>query len=182
MGMYVYKMFEPGLICRGYQFKVGVNECDHATCVKEGFHAAENPLDCLSYYGNFDKSECWYCYADGDIHEDGRDSKISCTRLEILCRLSKADFVAAAMMYMINHRKRPLSCNNVKHDRGIVDYNGLVIVLGNDPIAMGKKKGDILGYIKTDDEWNEKSAAVFVVDDERIMSNKWYDSKGKLIE
>ena len=96
MGMYVYKMFNKGLICRGYKFKEGLNECDHATCVREGFHAAENPLDCLSYYPDFDNSECWLCYADGDIHEDGTDSKISCTCLEILRRLEKHEFVVEA--------------------------------------------------------------------------------------
>lgn len=98
MGMYCYKMFDKGLKCRGYQFKVGLNECDHATCVKEGFHAAENPLDCLSYYPHWNESECYLCYAE-DYHENGSDSKISCTHLEILRRLEISEFIFEAVRY-----------------------------------------------------------------------------------
>mgnify|MGYP003296814324 CR=1 FL=1 len=123
MGMYVYKMFDKGLKCRGYKFKMGVNECDHATCVKEGFHAAENPLDCLSYYPNWDTSECYVCYAEG-IHEDGSDSKISCTHLEILKRLDIFEFIYEAVRYILEHPKRALN-GNVYHEGAVEsqDYN-----------------------------------------------------------
>ena len=50
--MLAYKGFEKGLICRGYQFKLGLNTTDKAHCVRYGFHCAENPLDCLTYYPN----------------------------------------------------------------------------------------------------------------------------------
>ena len=153
MGMFVYKMFAPGLVCRGYKFKEGVNECDHATCVKEGFHAAENPLDCLSYYPHFDESECWLCYADGDIHEDGSDSKISCTRLEILKRLTKAEFVYAAVQYILEHPKRPLShvvsvCEK-KKTIASVNYNGFAIAVGEEPKARARADGDVIALLVT---------------------------------
>ena len=147
MGMFVYKMFQRGLKCRGYQFKVGLNECEHATCVREGFHAAENPLDCLSYYPNFDNSECWLCYADGDIHEDGNDTKISCTKLEILRRLEKHEFVCEAVRYMLEHPKRKIS-NLIQRDNGVTNENGFAIVIGEHPHVVAKQDGAVIALIR----------------------------------
>ena len=50
--MIAYKGFEKNLSCRGYQFKrYGINETTEANCRQNGFHCAENPLDCLVHYG-----------------------------------------------------------------------------------------------------------------------------------
>lgn len=147
MGMYVYKMFAKGLKCRGYQFKIGVNECEHATCVKEGFHAAENPLDCLSYYPDFNSNECYVCYAEG-IHEDGSDSKISCTHLEILKRLDIFEFIYEAVRYILEHPKRELNCN-VHHDHGETNGNGFAIVIGEAPRAKANRDGAVIALMVT---------------------------------
>ena len=170
MGLYVYKMFEKGLKCRGYQFKVGVNECDHATCVKEGFHAAENPLDCLSYYPNFDSSECWLCYADGEVHENGTDTKISCTRLEILRRLSKPVFVAESVNYILAHPRRPLNsrvyvCDG-KNRVAPVNGNGFAIAVGEEPRAKARANGDIIALLVTSRSGNGYEKIVFIHGDE----------------
>ena len=45
--MIAYKGFKPGLVCRGYQFHMGLNITDKANCRANGFHCAENPLDCV---------------------------------------------------------------------------------------------------------------------------------------
>lgn len=145
MGMYVFKMFNKGLECRGYKFKMGVNTCEHATCVKEGFHAAENPLDCLSYYPKWDGSECYLCYAEG-IHEDGRDSKISCTHLEILKRLDLAEFIFEAVRYLFEHPRRPLN-ENVKQDFAETNDNGFAVVIGEEPRAKAKRDGDVIALL-----------------------------------
>ena len=174
MGMYVYKMFQPGLVCRGYKFKVGLNECEHATCVKEGFHAAENPLDCLSYYPNFDASECWLCYADGDIHEDGTDSKISCTKLEILRRLEKHEFVCEAVTYMLEHPKRKLS-ECIKRDEASTDSNGIAIVIGKYPRATAKVDGGVIALIQTNaDDTPER---ILMIYGEQVIKGRTYQLK-----
>ena len=46
--MIAYKGFRPGLICRGYQFVMGLNTTEKANCRENGFHCAENPLDCVA--------------------------------------------------------------------------------------------------------------------------------------
>ena len=42
--MIAYKGFHPGLVCRDYQFVMGLNITDKANCAQNGFHCAENPL------------------------------------------------------------------------------------------------------------------------------------------
>lgn len=41
--MTVYKGFQKGLICRGYQFHLGKNVTEKADCGEKGFHCAEDP-------------------------------------------------------------------------------------------------------------------------------------------
>ena len=87
--MIAYKGFDPGLICREYQFVTGLNKTEKANCCQNGFHCAENPLDCLIYYSNIEQAEYWIVNAGGDMDEDGNDTKISCTELTILKKLKK---------------------------------------------------------------------------------------------
>ena len=72
--MYAYKGFEPDLSCRGYRFVMGKNVTPEANCASNGFHCAEDPLDCLSYYGDMNRSIYCLVQPGGDIDEDDRDS------------------------------------------------------------------------------------------------------------
>ena len=155
-----------------------MNECEHATCVRTGFHAAENPLDCLSYYSDFDGSECWLCHADGDIHEDGSDTKISCTRLDIRRRLSKEEFLAHALVYMSRHPKRPSSAH-VVCDRGEVISNGFVVVRGKDPIGKGKAVGDFIALAKDDPDGTISMVGIFRIDGVEMRPGVWYGIDGE---
>ena len=86
--MIAYKGFNKGLVCRGYQFQPGENITEEANCAKNGFHSAENPLDCITYYGNIKDSV--YCIVEvtGDMDEDDCDSKIASTELRIIKQLT----------------------------------------------------------------------------------------------
>ena len=143
--MLIVKAFNKDLTCRGYRFKPGLNVCEKAKCRASGFHGAENPLDCLSYYPNVDQSVFYLCNAGGDLHEDNVDSKVTCTELTLLQELTLYQFVCRAMVYVKQHPKRPLH-GRICRDRGMADYNHFVIVYGKDPVAAGNK-GDLLGYI-----------------------------------
>lgn len=90
--MIAYKAFGNGLTCRGYRFMMGLNRTEKANCSENGFHCAENPLDCLTYYSDMDNAEYYIVDAGGDIDEDGSDTKISCTELTVLQKLTKRDF------------------------------------------------------------------------------------------
>lgn len=146
MPLIAYKMFNHGLICRGYQFRADIaNVTDKANCKENGFHCAEDPLDCLSYYPDFEKSECWEVEAGGDIDEDDVDSKISCTEMRLIRNLELRDFLAAALMYMARHPFRKWN-GKIQEGRGEAN-NGFAVVRGPDPVATGSK-GDFLALAK----------------------------------
>ena len=47
--MKAFKGFRKDLTCLGFQFREnGINRTEEANCVQNGFHCAENPLDCVA--------------------------------------------------------------------------------------------------------------------------------------
>lgn len=175
--MLAYKGFSPGLICRGYQFVMGLNVTEKANCAANGFHCAEDPLDCLSYYGDMDHSEYCLVQPGGDIDEDDCDSKIACTELTIVKKLGREEFFLHALAYMMDHPSRGWS-RHVKKDCGTANY-GYAVVRGIEPVARGKK-GDILAFAKEDPRTGKVAQiALTRVDGKQIKRNVWYDIEFK---
>ncbi len=182
MGQYGVKATEPGLICRGYQFKPTphVNECEKAKCVSCGFHYAENPLDCLSYYPVFDKAEFWLVYGNGDIHETTGDSKIACTRLEFLRRLDMVSYLIECLRYIHEHPRRELH-RLVCRERGTVGgVNRFVIVVGDHPAAMGERDGDVLCLLQRGERHDADMFGIYTVGEEGFEPGVWYDVGGNI--
>ena len=155
-----YKGFDLDLSCtsRGnrFQYVLGQwNEEPEANCGKNGFHCAENPLDCLTYYPNIEQSE--YCLVDasGDVDEDGDDSKIACTELAIVKKLKRDEFFLHALAYMVDHPGREWN-SLVQKDKGCTQQ-GFAIVRGADPVAMGKK-GDIYSDHRNPSGWGKNQS------------------------
>ena len=49
--MKAFKGFKNDLTCRGFKYEVGETyEEENAELCNTGFHACENPIDCLRYY------------------------------------------------------------------------------------------------------------------------------------
>lgn len=172
--MLVVKGFNKDLTCRGYQFKRGLNETAAANCAENGFHAAENPLDCLSYYPNMKSSVYWLCDARGDIHEDEKDSKVACTRLELLEELTLERFVEEALQYIALHPHQPLH-SRVRHDRGYAADGLFTIVAGEHPVAAGPL-GSVLGYYIR--KGNKQGIVCRVVDGTKWLPGVYYDWLG----
>lgn len=160
MAEYAYKMFNKDLTCtrgRGtFQYTPGVwMEEPEANCVRNGFHCAKNPLDCLSYYPDWNSSQCWIVEIGGDIDEDRIDSKVSCTRIRLIRQLNLEEFVAEACRYMIHHPAVETS-RRVKREPSLVEgHNRFVIVRSGDPMASGKEE-DVIGLLKE----NEKTGQI----------------------
>ena len=171
--MLAYKGFHIGLVCRGYQFVMGLNTTPKAKCVANGFHCAANPLDCLTYYPDMSSSEYYLVDAGGDINEDGCDSKISCTHLTILRKLNRKEFCLHALAYMVDHPK--MECSSyIQREFGEAGA-GFAIVRGKNPKACGCI-GSVLALAKeypysTDIE----QIGVVEVDGESIQPGVWYD-------
>lgn len=171
-----YKGFGPGLVCRGYHFKVGVPNIEpKAKTAGCGFHYAENPLDCLSYYP--DTKRAVYCIVsgDGDIDEDGIDSKISCTELTILRELSLREYILHCLVWICKH---PSDRNFVREVRAEA-ANGYCIVTGRDPTAKGKA-GDVVGLIRTAKGGKAEQIAVYEINKEN--EGKWINIEGQIKE
>ena len=172
--MIAYKGFEKGLVCLGYQFHMGLNVTEEANCAQNGFHCAENPLDCLTYYSDMNRSEYYLVDAGGDVDEDDRDSKIACTKLTVIKKLEPCEFFVHALAYMVDHPDRNWN-RHVQKNRGQA-HNGFAMVRGADPFASGKK-GDILAFAKeSPDSSKVTQIAIVRVDGKRIKPSVWYDA------
>lgn len=171
-----YKAFEPGLICRGHRFHLGVNRAEEANCVKNGFHCAEDPLDCLTYYPDIHRAVYCLVSADGDIDEDAVDSKIACTELKILRVLSLEDYFLHILIHLAKHPRGKRSYR-IQEDRGTAS-NGYAIVRGRTPCAKGEA-GAILAMLSTDVKGEALQLAVHVVDGVTLLPDVYYDIDGR---
>lgn len=180
--MLIYKALHADLTCtlgKG-RFQYRENEWieePQAGAGQSGFHGAENPLDCLTYYPVWNQSAYYLAEADGDIDEDGRDSKIACTRMRLLQRLSMFEFVSAAVEYICRHPERDIRERNgticVAREKGMAMENGAVLVFGRSPQASGPV-GSILALVKKDAEEKILSVCIRNVDGEKCKGDTWY--------
>ena len=175
--MIAYKGFRPGLICRGYQFVMGLNTTEKANCRENGFHCAENPLDCLSYYSSLEHSEYYIVNAGGDIDEDEHDSKIACTELTVIKRLTKEELFLHGLAYMVDHPRRVWS-SHVAANRAMANC-GYAVVRGKDPVATGRL-GDILAFAKEAPD-SEAIVQVAVANQPDASANRGNGGRGPIL-
>lgn len=178
--MLAYKITAPGLVAtmgsnRNFQLKMGLNETPVANCRKNGYHCAENPLDCLNYYHSLIGNEIYIVDAGGDIDEDASDSKISCTELTIIRQITVPEFIAAALLYVRKYPERPT--HSLIKDMAATAEGGYCIAKGRNPRCKAKSIGDVLGFLKING--NQIEIKVLVADGEKIKTDVWYDSDGK---
>ena len=116
---------------------------------------------------------------DGDIHEDGTDTKISCTRIKLVKKLSVEEFVAHSLMYMINHPH--LKTNNVKMDSAIgQSLTGFWIVRGKKPICKAPI-GTIVGMAQeAPDSKDITLVTVYKVDGKKYSPDYAYFADGSV--
>ena len=99
--MKAYKGFNRDMTCRGFQYKEGGEyETDEAKVCDCGFHACENPIDCLGYYGPR-KSVYHEVELDGKIdRQSGDDTKVAATKIKIGAALSIPALCKATFEYV----------------------------------------------------------------------------------
>ena len=179
--MRAFKGFNQDLTCRGYQFmESGVKRTEEANCHDNGFHCAENPLDCLDYYPDWKESVYYEVEAAGDLDEDAIDSKIACTNLRLVKKLSFKELLFEGLVYMVRHPKRKWN-SHVQRDSGTAK-NGYAVVCGAEPMACGME-GDFLALIKEDEKTQEVlEVGLFQVGRSRCRAGIWYDVHGNCME
>ena len=181
-----YKMFNEDLTCtlgRGkFQYEPGVwyEETEkEANCHRNGFHASKNPLDCLNYYPDFEKSQCWIVEIDGDIDEDATDSKVSAQRIRLLRRITLPEFVCAAALYIEAHPDMPYHRTVTVDADAKTNRNHFAIAVGECPIAKGKT-GDVIALLRIRVGSREVAESnCFMIDGEQFRQDVWYGVDGK---
>ena len=109
--MKAYKGFNKDMTCRDFQYKEGGEyKTDRAKVCESGFHACENPLDCLNYYSPNDGCVYHEVEVSGDIDKAEDDSKVAATRVKIGARLTIAGIVKGAIDFIFSKAK-PTSGN-----------------------------------------------------------------------
>lgn len=172
--MIAFKGFKPDLTCRGFQFLEHVtNRTEKANCRANGFHCAENPLDCLVYYWDWRNSVYYKVEASGDLDEDGQDTKISCTEMRLIKKLSLEELLFEAIVYMVQFPKRDWN-PYVNKESGQAS-NGFAVVRGKSPKACGGK-GSLLAILKEQNDTQEISEVALIrIDGIKYMPGVWYD-------
>lgn len=146
--MTVFKATNADMTCnmgKGiFQYELGVTATAEASkCGETGLHACEYVLDCFRYYGLGTNHRFFIAKAEGDIVEDGQNTRISCTRLTLTQELANIDIAREAMRFMIRHPKREgWECDEnfciVAKDRAEIDkQDGIAIARGECPTVKG---------------------------------------------
>ncbi|MCM1441417.1 MAG: hypothetical protein NC131_19755, partial [Roseburia sp.] len=89
------------MTCRGFQYEVGkVYEHDgEVSACNSGFHACENPIECLGYYepGNSVYHEV---ELSGEMSHDSNDTKVAASHIRVGARLDIAGLCKATFEYV----------------------------------------------------------------------------------
>lgn len=173
--MKVFKAFNMDLTARlgrgRYQYNIGKwHEESQANCIRNGYHACEYIFDCLTYY-NLESSRIFVCEAAGDIDEDGRDSKISCTKIKLIKELNIYEMAVEASFYIISHPNRDIFVDcaqvSVARDLAVADY--IAIAIGENPKVSTYHSG-VAVCMKTDKSGKLKGFAI-----SKTKAGKTYD-------
>lgn len=151
---------------------------EKSKCADSGLHACEYVLDCTRYYSLGRGNRFFKAKAEGDIAEDGCNTRIACTRMTLLKELSNHDIAREAMLYMLRHpyrdgwQKSGYMLSTGEQTSEIEIQDGIAIARGKNPKVRGCI-GSHMGLIKEQDG-KIVAAKLFEVDGENILPDTWY--------
>lgn len=167
-----------------FQFEPGKTyEETECKCASNGFHCAEDPLCALGYYGGME-DRYFVVRAEGDINQDGVNSRISCTKLTLVREINRIELAACACDYMVKYPERKIESRYLKKEKGKSALeDDFLIVRGKNPMAAGVK-GSYFFLVKEEKQSTEIQAIYPVyVDGEEIKADTYYGLRGdKLCE
>lgn len=184
--MLAYKGFTSNLQARmgngRFQFEPGKTyEEAECKCAHNGFHCAENPLCALGYYNGM-SDRYFIVNADGDINQDGYESRISCTRITLLKEISRIQLGALACEYFRKYPERDMESRLAVKNKGQCNNKGdFIIVRGKNPEAAGVK-GSYLFLLKEKKDSNEIEGIYPVfIDGEEYKEKVRYGIRGEKV-
>ncbi len=175
--MLAYKAFNKDLTGQGgFQFEVGQTyETEEANRAKNGFHCAENPLDCFHYYSLDDR----FCEVevDGDIDDGDYASVVAGTKITITKEITLKEMVEGFIEYMMNFPNEnwimELNGIQVEKDKAEVEGRGIAVARGVSPTVKGGK-GSVLALVQEDENGTICGVWIEEVDGKEIKPDKWY--------
>jgi hypothetical protein len=196
--MKAYKGFNKDMTCRDSKYKEGGEyETGKAKLCESGFHACENPLDCLNYYSPNDGCVYHEVEVSGDIEKADDDSKVAATRIKIGARLSIAGIVKGAIDFIFSKAKpttgysshAATACNSSNaatagnsSNAEVRGKESIAAVLGRNCKARGAL-GCWLVLTERDDNGHILGVQAVKVDGENIKADKWYAlTGGEIVE
>ena len=210
--MRMFKGFTKDMKCRDFQYEEGKTyEEPEARLCDKGFHACEDPIDCLNYYA---PAESKFHEVDLDEVSDERsseDSKRVGRRITIGAEINFMNIAKAHIEYVNekvteavergdaeaisvgDYQKATVGYSGVANagDSGVAvsrgssksGENGISVVRGNDVKAKGELGALLVVAEEYDCDYAIKSYAVGIVDGEIIKADTWYKCvDGKLVE
>lgn len=155
----------------------GTYEEKECKCARNGFHCAENPLCILKYYPEKD-ARFFIVEAGGEINQDGKDSRISCTRITLIKEINRIQLAAHACLYIQRYPNRDMEGSHVQRDKGMCRWEGnFLIVRGKSPMAAGKK-GTYLFLVQEYKNSSEiKGIYPLYIDGDEYLPETWYGLK-----
>ena len=208
MAKKAFKGFNKDLTCRGFQYEEGKEfETERAECCEEGFHACEYPLDCFAYY-NPANSVFHEVELDGEMDQNGGDTKICATKIKIGARLSIAGLVKAAIDFTMSRVHKEAgsderygfaSATGYRGASSVSDPTGVAVAWGHEARAkgclgahlilsdwryIGEKYSDgDYKYPYRVESWELAGAKMVVVDGEKIKADTYYRCiDGEIVE
>ena len=122
--MKAYKGFGRDMKCRDFQYEEG-EEYEFAGPVKlceSGFHACEDPLDCLNYYGP--AGSVYHKVELDDVSpERGDDTKVVANKLRVGARLKLHELIQAGIDFRFSKTSKELG-GHATGDKGAASATG----------------------------------------------------------
>lgn len=166
-----------------FQYELNVPAtAEQSFCGSTGLHACEYVLDCTIYYSLDGSHRFFLAEAEGDIAEDGQNTRISCTKLTLLRELNHRQIAGEAMIYIVKHPHRDGWHKNeamlsVAADEATMNKrDGIAIARGLDPQVKGSI-GAHLGLLQENEAGDIIDAKLFTVDGKRYLADTWYTLK-----
>ena len=201
--MKLFKGFDKGMKCRGFQFEEGKSYHEEkAKLCDAGFHACEMPLDVFHYYQPGEKSIYREVELEDVTDEHGDDSKRVGKTIKIGAAISIRGLVAAQLdfvfkksekeqHYTSGYRSSAATSGNgssaatsgEESSSATKNKNGIAVACGKNARAKG-----VLGSHIVVTEWDKKSENILAVclgqiDGETLKPDTWYTVKdGKFVE
>ena len=106
MGIKAYKGFNADMTCRGFQFKEGETYTEEkAELCNSGFHACEDPIDCMGYYSPADNAVFHEVELDEVSAERKNDTKICGKKIKIGATVEIDEMINASVRFLLEKTK-----------------------------------------------------------------------------